>query len=219
MEGLEGFDESLIFKYFPNLSEIQKKQFIDLKSLYEEWNAQINVVSRKDLDELYCRHVLHSLSIAKLIEFPDNCKVLDIGTGGGFPGIPLAILFPNVKFHLVDSIGKKIKVVNEVAKALGLKNVLAEQMRAEKTQTKYHFIVTRAVTGLPKLKYWVKRKFENSSILNTRRNGLICLKGGDLDAEIKESGLKTQSFNISKYFSEDFFDTKKIIYVNAKELK
>ena len=171
-----------IQKFFPNLSEIQIKQFTDLNDLYLEWNEKINVISRKDIDELYTNHVLHSLAIAKVLSFEDGSKVLDVGTGGGFPGIPLAILFPNVEFHLVDSIQKKILVVNEIAQALNLKNVKAEAKRAENLNSKYDFIVSRAVTQMPKFVDWVKNKILKKHI-NSLPNGILYLKGGDLKEE------------------------------------
>ena len=202
---------SIISKYFPDLTDRQLIQFSKLQELYSYWNEQINVVSRKDIEELYERHVLHSLAIAKHIQFKDGTKVLDIGTGGGFPGIPLAILFPNVNFLLVDSIGKKIKVVNEVISALKLKNVAAKHERAEKIKGKFDFVVSRAVTNLPAFKNWIKNKFnkENKNII---KNGVLYLKGGDLTEEIKQSGLNCKIYPIKEWFSEDFFDTKHIVY-------
>mgnify|MGYP003691662099 CR=1 FL=1 len=204
----------LILKYFPDITDEQKRQFELLEPLYKEWNQQINVVSRKDIDELYTRHVLHSLAIAKIVDFKDGSKILDVGTGGGFPGIPLAILFPKTHFFLVDSIGKKIKVVNEIAKAIGLKNLEAEHKRAEEVKFKYDFIVSRAVTNLPKFNNWIKGKFN----LNSRhkvKNGLLYLKGGDLTEELKEAGRKHQLYDIPDFFEEDFFETKKVVYLKA----
>ncbi len=204
----------LILKYFPDITDEQKRQFEMLEPLYKEWNEQINVVSRKDIDELYTRHVLHSLAIAKIVDFKDGSKILDVGTGGGFPGIPLAILFPKTHFFLVDSIGKKIKVVNEISKAIGLKNIEAEHKRAEEVKFKYDFIVSRAVTNLPKFNNWIKGKFN----LNSRhkiKNGLLYLKGGDLTEELKEAGRKHQLYDIPDFFEEDFFETKKIVYLKA----
>ena len=173
----------IINKYFPNLSEEQKSQFQQLETLYKDWNEKINVISRKDIDEFYERHVLHSLGIAKIMEFADGTKVLDIGTGGGFPGIPLAILFPNVEFTLVDSIGKKITVVKGVSESLGLKNVKAYHERAEKIKDKFHFVVSRAVTQMPVFLRWLKGKFEKEQF-NPKHNGVLYLKGGDLGEEL-----------------------------------
>lgn len=204
----------LILKYFPNLTDKQKEQFKSLKGLYEEWNAQINVISRKDIDELYTRHVLHSLGIAKVIQFEQGTSIMDVGTGGGFPGIPLAILFPESNFYLVDTIGKKIKVVNAVTQALGLDNVEGVQKRAEKVKFEFDFIISRAVTYLPKFNNWIKGKFSNESF-NKIPNGLLYLKGGDLTEELKEAGKPFNSYELKNYFSEDFFDTKKVIYIKA----
>jgi 16S rRNA (guanine527-N7)-methyltransferase len=205
----------IIYKYFPNLTETQKEQFAALEGLYKEWNAQINVVSRKDIDQLYIHHVLHSLSIAKLVEFEPGTDILDVGTGGGFPGIPLAILFPETKFHLVDSIGKKIKVVQNVAEALGLKNVTAEHNRAEKVKGHFDFIVTRAVTRIGELRTWVKTKTKKKS-LHEIKNGILALKGGDLSEEILEANISFVIYPLSDYFSEEFFQTKKILHVPLK---
>lgn len=205
-------DSTIINRYFPDLSPTQKDQFSQLKDLYDHWNAQINVISRKDIDELYVRHVLHSLGIAKVIEFKAGTSVLDVGTGGGFPGIPLAILFPEVNFHLVDSIGKKIKVVHAIADALGLKNVTAEHKRAEQLNEKYDFIVSRAVTRLKPFYQWVKNKVKPLSF-NDLPNGILYLKGGDLTEELKEAKKKTQQFELKDYFNEDFFETKKVVYL------
>lgn len=206
----------LITHYFPNLSEEQKQQFAQLEELYTTWNAQINVISRKDIESLYLRHILHSLGIAKVISFLPGEKVLDVGTGGGFPGIPLAILFPETSFHLVDSIGKKIKVVKEVSSAIGLKNLEATHARAEQIDEKFHFVVSRAVTQLKDFYPWVKAKFEKTS-LNTIPNGVLYLKGGDLQQEIAESGLKNVTLTpLSKYFKEDFFDTKFVVSFDAQ---
>jgi 16S rRNA (guanine527-N7)-methyltransferase len=202
----------LIEKYFPQLSEKQKQQFTQLGELYAHWNAQINLISRTDMDNLYEKHILHSLAIAKVVNFKDFSEILDVGTGGGFPGIPLAIMFPDVQFHLVDSIGKKIKVVNEVTNALGLTNVRAEQMRAEQVQGEYDFIVSRAVTRLLPFYGWVKGKV-NINNYNSIRNGILYLKGGDLKEEIKELGKKAKVIEISNYFEEEFFETKKIVHV------
>ena len=201
----------IINKYFPNISEEQKSQFQQLETLYKDWNEKINVISRKDIDEFYERHVLHSLGIAKIMEFADGTKVLDIGTGGGFPGIPLAILFPNVEFTLVDSIGKKITVVNAVAESLGLKNVKAYHERAEKIKDKFHFVVSRAVTQMPVFLRWLKGKFEKEQF-NPKHNGVLYLKGGDLGKEL--AGIKCEIYNLKDHFSEEFFDTKKVVYLS-----
>lgn len=205
---------SLIQKYFPDLTPVQEKQFAQLQNLYSYWNNQINVISRKDIDELYERHVLHSLAIAKLIQFTPGTSILDIGTGGGFPGIPLAILFPECDFYLVDSIGKKIKVVEEIASSLNLRNVRASHLRAEKVKEQFDFVVSRAVTNLPAFKNWIKNKFKKKN-QNFLKNGLLYLKGGDLKEEIKQSGLRCTIHSISDYFEEDFFETKKIVYWKA----
>lgn len=205
-----------IFRYFPNLTEEQKNQFEALDELYRFWNAQINVVSRKDIDMLYEHHVLHSLSIAKVLEFLPGETVLDVGTGGGFPGIPLAILFPETSFHLVDSIGKKIKVVQEVAQALGLKNVRASHMRAEEVKGTVDFVISRAVTQLKEFYPWVRAKIRKGG-KNTLANGVLYLKGGDLTEEILATKLKgIQKYPIKNYFSEDFFATKYVVYFEAQ---
>ncbi len=203
----------IIKKYFPEISKEQESHFSRLKDLYAEWNAKINVISRKDIDELYERHVLHSLSIAMIFHFKPGSIILDIGTGGGFPGIPLAIFFPEVDFLLVDSIGKKIKVVDEVANALGLKNVRAKQLRAEQVDEKFDFIVTRAVADLQELNSWVKGKFLKENRHDVK-NGLICLKGGELNKEINPFGKRVKVYNISDFFEEEFFQTKKIVYLS-----
>ena len=199
-----------IRKYFPDLSQKQIQQFSQLEELYEHWNEQINVISRKDIDELYTKHVLHSLAIAKVIKFEKGTKILDIGTGGGFPGIPLAILFPEANFLLVDSIGKKIKVVNEVSVAIGLANIRTIHDRAENINEQFDFVVSRAVTNMADFKKWVKGKF-NKTHNNTLKNGILYLKGGDLTEELK--GIPHQRHNISDFFEEDFFETKKVIYI------
>ena len=211
-------DASLILKYFPDLSEKQIEQFNQLYPLYQEWNNRINVISRKNIEELYVNHVLHSLAIAKFIDFPKGTKVLDIGTGGGFPGIPLAILFPEVQFHLVDSIAKKIKVVNEISNEIGLQNVVAEQVRAEKVKQKYHFVISRAVTQLATFKLWLRNKFEKENIHPHIKNGVIYLKGGDLTAEFKAAKIHPKQILISKFFEEPFFETKKIIYFKGEKV-
>ncbi|MFA6277354.1 MAG: 16S rRNA (guanine(527)-N(7))-methyltransferase RsmG [Pedobacter sp.] len=202
----------IILKYFKNLTEQQIAQFAQLYDLYSFWNAQINVISRKDIDELYERHILHSLGIAKFCSFKEGEKVLDVGTGGGFPGIPLAILFPETDFHLVDSIGKKIKVVTEVAVALGLKNVKASHLRAEQVTDKYNFVVSRAVTRLIDFYPWIRGKFAKEN-KNAIQNGILYLKGGDLTEEINESKLKAELYPLSAYFEEEFFDTKYVVYI------
>ena len=202
----------IIPKYFPELSENQIKKFSELQEFYEYWNAQINVISRKNISELYTNHVLHSLAIAKVIQFKTGTKVLDIGTGGGFPGIPLAILFPETEFLLVDSIGKKIKVVNEVSSVIDLSNIRTMHGRAENINETFDFIVSRAVTNMTDFKKWVKGKF-NKTQNNTLNNGILYLKGGDLTEELK--GIPHQQYNITDYFEEDFFETKKVVYINS----
>lgn len=203
----------IIFKYFPKLTEKQKEQFSKLAEVYPFWNDQINVISRKDIESLYLKHVLHSLAIAKFVtELAPGTHVLDVGTGGGFPGIPLAIMFPHVNFHLVDSIGKKIKVVRGVAEAIGLTNVEADHMRVEQSDYKYDFIVSRAVTRLAEFVPWIRNKFEKQD-KNGIPNGILYLKGGDLKEEIKESKLKAHLQPLSMYFEEDFFETKYVVYV------
>jgi 16S rRNA (guanine527-N7)-methyltransferase len=203
-----------IIKQFPKLTENQLHQFEKLQDLYQDWNSKINVISRKDIDELYTRHVLHSLGIAKVITFKPNTKILDVGTGGGFPGIPLAILFPEVDFYLIDIIGKKIKVVTEVASALGLKNVKAEQMRAENVKHDFDFIVSRAVTNMPDFVSWVSGKIKKTAA-NDLSNGILYLKGGDLTEELKNFPKATQ-YNLSDFFKEEFFETKKVVHLPLK---
>ncbi|MCK5441552.1 MAG: 16S rRNA (guanine(527)-N(7))-methyltransferase RsmG [Maribacter sp.] len=204
----------IIFKYFPNLSESQRVQFALLEDLYKDWNLKINVVSRKDIEELFLRHVLHSLGIAKIQEFNPNSAILDVGTGGGFPGIPLAILFPESQFTLVDSIGKKIKVVEEVVEGLQLKNVTPINNRVEELNNHYDFIVSRAVAAMPTFVHWVKGKIKKESV-HGRRNGILYLKGGVLSEELKN--YKTaQIFDLTDYFTEDFFETKKVVYLPLK---
>jgi len=202
----------LIFSYFPDLTDRQKEQFRRLLPLYQEWNAKINVISRKDIDNLYLNHVLHSLGIAKMTSFNPGADILDVGTGGGFPGIPLAILFPDTRFHLVDSIGKKITVVKNVAEGVGLTNVRAEQVRAEQIKGEYDFIVSRAVTRLKEFYGWIHRKVKKDS-KHSLYNGILYLKGGDLDEELAELKKPHQVFDLSSVFREDFFDTKKVVYV------
>jgi 16S rRNA (guanine527-N7)-methyltransferase len=204
----------LIEKYFDSLNNLQKEQLSRLQELYVDWNSQINVISRKDTENFYERHVLHSLAIAKVINFAPNSKILDIGTGGGFPGIPLAILFPDSKFLLVDSIGKKIKVVNEISSSLDLQNVAGVHARAEEIDEQFDFIVSRAVTRMPKFLKWTKNKFlsENNNSLN---NGILYLKGGDLTEEMKGVKKKTVYYDLNKIFQEEFFETKKVVYVEA----
>lgn len=200
-----------IKKYFNHLSEKQLSQFEQLKSVYEQWNAKINVISRKDMDLFYLHHVLHSLAIAKVISFLPENEVLDVGTGGGFPGIPLAILFPETKFTLVDSIGKKIKVVEEVTKSVDIKNVTAINCRVEQIDKKFDFIVSRAVTQMPEFVKWVEGKIKKQS-KNSLENGILYLKGGDLTEELS-SFKNVRLYNISDFFSEDFFETKKIVFL------
>lgn len=201
----------LVLKYFPDITSEQKDQFAELETLYKDWNEKINVISRKDTDSLYEKHILHSLGIAKVMEFADNTKVLDIGTGGGFPGIPLAILFPNAQFTLVDSIGKKITVVKGVAESLGLKNITAHHLRAEQLKEKFHFVVSRAVTQMPVFLTWLRGKFEKEQF-NPKHNGVLYLKGGDLGEEL--AGIKCEIFQLKNYFEEEFFDTKKVVYLS-----
>ena len=202
----------IILKYFPDLSEKQIKQFSQLQDLYNEWNAKINVISRKDMENLYLKHVLHSLAIAKVVSFADGTNVLDVGTGGGFPGVPLAILFPNVDFLLVDSIGKKIKVVNEIANSIGLKNLKAEHKRAEQVNGQFDFVVSRAVTKMKVFQQWVKKRISTKQ-RNILFNGILYLKGGDLTEELK--GIKNvELYNIPDFFEEKFFETKKVVYIS-----
>jgi len=204
----------LIKKYFPNLTEVQIAQFAALQELYKDWNLKINVVSRKDIEELYLRHVLHSMGIAKIQEFKPDARILDVGTGGGFPGIPLAILFPETHFHLVDSIGKKIKVVDEVVENLKLKNVMTTNARVEEIKGNYDFIVSRAVAAMPTFVHWVKGKIAKTS-RHELKNGILYLKGGDLKEELQD--YKTAKiYNLSEYFSEEFYETKKLVHLPLK---
>lgn len=202
---------SIINKYFTELSPQKKHQFEQLFELYRYWNNQINVISRKEIDLLFERHILHSLGIAKVITFKPSTHILDVGTGGGFPGIPLAILFPESNFLLVDSIGKKIKVVNEITSALNLQNVIGKQQRAEEIKQQFDFVVSRAVTEFPLFYAWVKNKFLKTSF-NDLPNGILYLKGGDLRQEFGHFYSKTKFYNLSNYFSESFFETKKVVY-------
>ncbi len=201
-----------IKKYFPNLTEEQYQQYDRLVDLYKEWNEKINVVSRKDIQELEERHILHSLGIAKVIKFKPGSKVMDVGTGGGFPGIPLAIMFPETNFYLIDSIGKKITVVQNIIEELGLKNAKAEQIRAENVKEKFDFVVSRAVTQMPKFTSWVKNKFLKDQ-KNTFNNGILYLKGGDLRVELNPYGSRKEIFELPSFFEGEFFDTKKVVYI------
>lgn len=202
----------IIEKYFTDLTEEQKDRFAQLKDLYTHWNNQINVISRKDIDSLYLHHVLHSLSIAKVMKFEPGTKIMDVGCGGGFPGIPLAILFPECDFYMVDSIGKKIKVVNEVATALKLKNVKAEHTRVQQVKEKFDFIVSRAVTAFPKFVNMV-RKNSSPKDKNSLANGILYIKGGDFQEEIAGYGDKVQLFDCTNFFEEEFFETKKVVHL------
>ena len=202
----------IILKYFPNLTERQREQLAALLPLYEEWNSQINVISRKDMEHFYEHHVLHSLAIAKVMEFASMTEVLDVGTGGGFPGVPLATMFPDARFTLIDSIGKKIKVVNDVIGRLGLTNSKAMQIRAEQLDGEYDFVVSRAVTTLGEFVPWVKGKISKTQY-NKLRNGILYLKGGDLTNELFTFRHKVKTWDISDFFKEEFFETKKVIYL------
>ncbi len=203
-----------ILKYFPDLTEVQKEQFQKLDALYHDWNEKINVISRKDIDALYTKHVLHSLGIAKVQSFEPGTFVLDVGTGGGFPGIPLAILFPETRFYLIDVIAKKIKVVQAVADALGLKNVKAEQIRAENVKGDFDFIVSRAVTNMPDFVSWVKTKIKKQH-KHELKNGILYLKGGDLTEELKDFPRATL-YNLADFFEDEFFETKKVVHLPLK---
>lgn len=204
----------LILKYFPNLTKDQIEKFKKLEALYQDWNIKINVVSRKDIDELYLRHVLHSLAIAKVIQFKDGSKLLDVGTGGGFPGVPLAILFPECSFHLVDSIAKKLKVVNEVVEGLELTNVKTTHSRVEDTKGTYDFIISRAVAAMPTFVHWVKAKIAKEQ-RHELKNGILYLKGGDLTQELQDYKTTT-IYNLKDFYNEDFYDTKKIVHLPMK---
>ncbi len=205
---------NILLKYFPDLTEEQQDQFSKLGELYKEWNAKINVISRKDIESLYERHVLHSLGIAKIQGFKPGSSVLDVGTGGGFPGIPLAILFPETQFYLVDVIAKKIKVVNEVANALELKNVKAEQRRAGTFDDRFDFVVSRAVTNMPDFVKWVRKNITKKSN-HELQNGILYLKGGDLTEELSKFP-KAVEHSLSNHFEEEFFETKKVVYLPLK---
>jgi len=209
-----GMGVDLITKYFSHLNSDQQQKFTLLESLYQDWNQKINVVSRKDIDELYMRHVLHSLGIAKLQEFRAGATILDVGTGGGFPGIPLAILFPNTEFLLVDAIGKKIKVVNEVVEGLGITNVKTRHARVEDIEGQFDFIVSRAVAAMPTFVHWVKGRVKKKS-QHERKNGILYLKGGDLTEEL-QNYKAVETFPLSNFFSEPFYETKKIVYLPLK---
>ena len=203
-----------ILKYFPYLTDIQKEQFLKLDLLYHDWNEKINVISRKDIDALYTKHILHSLGIAKILKFEPGTYVLDVGTGGGFPGIPLAILFPETRFYLIDVIAKKIKVVQAVAEGLELKNVEAEQMRAENVKGDFDFIVSRAVTNMPDFVSWVKTKIKKNN-KHELKNGILYLKGGDLTEELKDFPKATE-YSLADFFEDEFFETKKVVHLPLK---
>lgn len=204
----------LILKYFPHLTDIQINQFLQLELLYKDWNSKINLISRKDIDELYLKHVLHSLGIAKIEKFLPGTTILDVGTGGGFPGIPLAILFPDTRFYLIDVILKKINVVKALAEALELKNVKAEQIRAENVKGDYDFIVSRAVTNMPDFVSWVQTKIKKNN-KHQLKNGILYLKGGDLSAELATFP-KAREYNLSDFFEHEFFETKKVVHLPLK---
>ena len=208
---MTGMNVQIVFRYFPDLTEQQKEQFRKLESLYQDWNQKINVVSRKDIDELYLRHVLHSLAIAQVIQFKKGAEILDVGTGGGFPGIPLAIMFPDTNFTLVDSIGKKIRVVEEVVQGLGLTNVIAVNRRVEDLEGQFDFIVSRAVAAMPTFLHWVRGRLKMNSRHNLK-NGILYLKGGDLQEELREFE-EAQILELKDYFEEEFFETKSVVYL------
>lgn len=205
----------IIEKYFPDLSSQQKEQFAKLGNLYKDWNQKINVISRKDIDLLYERHILHSLAIAKIVQFKKKTSILDVGTGGGFPGIPLAILFPKAKFHLIDSIGKKMKVVNAVIQELDLKNTSAEQKHSNELKGRFDFVVSRAVTAFPKFVALMQEKIKYKSF-NSVQNGILYLKGGDLEEELKDYRKKITVTPISIFFEEAFFETKSVVYYTMR---
>lgn len=206
-------ESKIILNYFPDLSQTQISQFEQLGELYREWNQKINVISRKDIDNLYSNHILHALGIAKVIQFVPETEILDVGTGGGLPGIPLAILFPESKFHLIDSIGKKIKVVNAISQEIKLSNLEASHIRAEKVQGTYDFVVARAVSRITPFYNWISRKIKTES-KNTLQNGVLYLKGGDLKEEFEDFKHHVRFYELKNYFEEDFYETKKVVYVN-----
>lgn len=205
----------IIFDYFPNLTATQQQQFEALEALYTEWNTKINVISRKDIDQLYCHHILHSLAIAKVIRFRPGTTVMDLGTGGGFPGIPLAILFPEVQFHLIDSIGKKIRVATAVAEAIGLKNVTLAHRNAIEEKGKFDFVVSRAVMPMPDLVRLVRKNIAKHPQRNSLPNGVIALKGGDLQAELSAFKNSSETWEIAPFFTDEFFETKQVAYVSV----
>lgn len=206
----------IILKYFPELTDTQKEQFMALYDLYTDWNSKINVISRKDITNLYEHHVLHSLGIAKVINFKQGTEIMDLGTGGGFPGIPLAIMFPDTQFHLVDSIGKKVKVATEIASAIGLKNVTTRHCRAEEEKRMFDFVVSRAVMPLTDLLKIIRKNIKKEQC-NALPNGLICLKGGELQNEVMPVKLQTLIYDLKDYFEEEFFETKKVVYVTINK--
>jgi 16S rRNA (guanine527-N7)-methyltransferase len=206
---------NLIEKYFPQLTQQQKERFLQLQDLYNFWNAQINVISRKDMEHFYERHVLHSLGIAKVVDFKYGTSLIDVGTGGGFPGIPLAVMYPDCEFLLTDSIGKKIKVVQEISNQLGLANVDIQQIRAEQVDATFDFVLSRGVAPLIELKTWMRGKI-NKPYQHHLHNGLLALKGGDLTDEIKDAGGKAKVFELNTFFEEDFFETKKVVYLKIE---
>ncbi|MDI9357045.1 MAG: 16S rRNA (guanine(527)-N(7))-methyltransferase RsmG [Chitinophagaceae bacterium] len=206
-------DARIIVQYFPNISDHQKQLFTQLSALYEEWNTKINVVSRKDIDNIYTHHILHSLSIAKIIHFKPNTNIIDIGTGGGFPGIPLAIMFPQAQFTLIDSIGKKIKVVESIAKELQLTNIIYQQIRAEDMNGKWDFVLSRGVTNMHTLTQWVKKKI-NTQPKHEIPNGIFCFKGGEIEEELSHVEYPWIPYDITDFFYEEYFKTKKIIHIS-----
>ena len=206
----------IILKYFPELTDTQKEQFMALYDLYTDWNSKINVISRKDITNLYEHHVLHSLGIAKVINFKQGTEIMDLGTGGGFPGIPLAIMFPDTQFHLVDSIGKKVKVATEISSAIGLKNVTTRHCRAEEEKRMFDFVVSRAVMPLTDLLKIIRKNIKKEQC-NALPNGLICLKGGELQNEVMPVKHQTLVYDLKDYFEEEFFETKKVVYVTINK--